>query len=210
MTTYLNEPTLVLNKNWRALLFETAKEAIVKTFTGCAKIIDEDCLQYTWNEWMGMSLDEPNKDGAHYIITTAGKIRVPEVILLLDYSQIPHINVKLTRRNLLIRDNFRCVYTNKTVTSHTATMDHVIPKSRGGKTEWTNLVICSFDANVKKGNRTPQEAGLPVPHPKKPHWSLKYSKHIPGLPKTPKKSWSQFINTDQWNDIGYWDVELID
>jgi len=86
-------------------------------------------------------------------------------------------------------------------------IDHIIPRSKGGKNTWENLVICSLDVNVKKGNRTPQEAGLRlIKVPKKPVWNLMFAKYVKKIPR----SWEKFIHTDQWNEIGYWDVELID
>lgn len=207
MTTYkLNRPTLILNKSWFPLTVSTAKEAIIKLFQGTAKVIDENYMQYTWGEWVDKS-NEDDLDDEKYIHSAMMKIRIPEVVLLNKYNQIPKVKIKLTRRNLLIRDKFRCCYTGKRLTLKDATMDHVIPKSKGGKTCWTNLVIASFEANVKKGNRTPKEAGMKlIKQPKKPVWNLLFAKYVTRIPKV----WQKFIYTDQWNEIGYWDVELID
>jgi len=201
----LYEPTLVLNKSWSAFNIETAKESIVRAFTGTAHIIDENYTKCDWNKWVKES--QKYDDDENFIHTNKLKIRVPKVIVLSKYNRIPNIKVKLTRRNLLIRDKHRCQYTGKKVTMKNATIDHVFPKSRGGKTTWDNVVIASFEANIQKGNRTPEEAGLKlIREPRKPVWNLMYAKHISKIPKF----WEKFINTDQWNEIGYWDVELID
>lgn len=100
-----------------------------------------------------------------------------------------------------------CQYTGQRLTSRNATMDHIVPRSRGGKTEWSNVVICSFEANIKKGNKTLAEAGLKLlKKPTAPKWHPLYSYVIQNRPAC----WDKFIDTDKWNEIGYWDVELID
>jgi len=196
--------TLVLNKSWAALTIDTAKESIIKAFTGVANAVDENYIQYNWDEWLERS---QSTDKGYFIYTSTKKVEIPKIIVLLKYNKIPKIKVKLTRRNLLIRDNYTCQYTGKKVTMKDATVDHVLPKSRGGKTVWDNVVTACFEINIKKGNKTPEESGLQLSSkPKKPIWSLKYTKHISKI----YKIWKKFIDTDQWNEIGYWDVELVD
>ncbi len=74
-----------------------------------------------------------------------------------------------TRRAIFIRDNFTCAYCGKLVKDNEATIDHIIPKSRGGKWSWENLVTCCSECNQKKGGRTPQEAGMKLMFkPKRP------------------------------------------
>ena len=74
-----------------------------------------------------------------------------------------------TRRAVFIRDNFTCAYCGKIVKDSEVTVDHIVPKSRGGKWEWTNLVTCCSECNQKKGSKTPEEAGMVLLYkPKKP------------------------------------------
>jgi 5-methylcytosine-specific restriction endonuclease McrA len=209
----LNSPTLVLNKSWHPIRVETIRRSLPKVFSGVAKLFDEETyVPYTWDEWVNLfSFDSDDNDaeelGYDFIRSSKIKVRKPEIIILTEFNKIPRNKVRLTRRNLLIRDRFTCQYTGKRLNSRNATMDHVLPKSRGGKTEWKNLVICSLDANVKKANRTPEEAGLILKNkPKEPTWNPMYSFFVKNKPK----SWDKFINTDKWNEVGYWDVELID
>ena len=211
MTAKLNHPTLVLNKSWEPLTIETARDSIIKTFTGSAKIVDENYIQYDWEEWSEMSKyeyeDGDNDDDKFILTADFQKIKIPEVIVLLNYNRLPDVKVKLTRRNFLIRDKFTCQYTGQKLSMSDATIDHVIPRTQGGLTTWDNVVICSFDANVKKGGRTPEQAGLKLKKvPRKPAWSLMFAKYVTRVPA----SWEKFIKTDKWNEIGYWDVELID
>lgn len=81
----------------------------------------------------------------------------PSVIRLLTYVPIPHRRVPLSRTNIYKRDGFRCVYCGS---SRHLTVDHVVPKSQGGKDVWENLVTACQRCNIKKGNRTPEQAGM--------------------------------------------------
>lgn len=118
------------------------------------------------------------------------EVRGPEVIRLLDYNEIPDLEIRLTRRNLLLRDNFTCQYCGKKVSSSTFTIDHVLPKSRGGGGSWENFVVACFKCNVTKRDRTPEEAKLTLrTKPSKPKW---YPLTTRFAFKTPA-SWVKFL-----------------
>ncbi len=96
---------------------------------------------------------------------------LPTVIRLRQYVRIPYKDIPLTRRNLLQRDDHTCQYCG--YNGDGLTLDHVVPRSRGGGDSWENMVAACVRCNVKKGNRTPKEAGMPlVSQPRKPHSSL--------------------------------------
>ena len=211
MTTLINTPTLILNKSLDAICVVPFKETLNKVFTSRAKYIDNETFQHlSWKEWFDLFSIPTEEDGLNYgnyqwLNVNKFQVRLPRIVVLSKYNRIPYSRVRLTRRNILIRDGFRCQYSGKKVTSRTGTIDHIIPKCRGGKTEWTNVVISTFEVNVKKGGRTPKEAGLKLfQEPKEPRWSPFYSYADQSIPK----EWKNFIRTDQWNEIGYWDVEL--
>ncbi|MGB9702325.1 MAG: HNH endonuclease [Candidatus Kapaibacteriota bacterium] len=81
---------------------------------------------------------------------------------------MPNRNIDLTRKNIMKRDGMQCQYCGK---KHIQlTVDHILPKSRGGKDEWENLVTACYECNNKKGNRTPEEAGMKLLSiPKRPN-----------------------------------------
>ena len=81
----------------------------------------------------------------------------PTVIRLRKYARIPYKNIVLSRKNILKRDNNRCLYCNS---RESLTIDHIIPKSRGGVDTWENLVTACNLCNHKKGNKSPREAGM--------------------------------------------------
>jgi 5-methylcytosine-specific restriction endonuclease McrA len=86
---------------------------------------------------------------------------IPAVIRLLGKFKLK-FNVRLTRKNILIRDKFRCKYCGREGTTNTLTLDHIIPRSRGGKFSWQNIVSSCLECNAKKGDRTPEEAGMRI------------------------------------------------
>ncbi|WP_339923943.1 HNH endonuclease [uncultured Cyclobacterium sp.] len=93
----------------------------------------------------------------------------PAVIRLDDYKNIPYKGVLLNRNNLFKRDDHTCQYCGS---SKNLTLDHVIPKSKGGKTSWSNLITACHRCNTIKGNKTPEEAGMALKiYPFKPNLS---------------------------------------
>jgi 5-methylcytosine-specific restriction endonuclease McrA len=95
----------------------------------------------------------------------------PSVIRLRQYVRVPYTDIALTRKNLLHRDGHMCQYCGSA--NDDLTLDHVIPRSRGGQDTWENLTIACVRCNIRKGNRTPREAGMTLLRPPhKPHSSL--------------------------------------
>ncbi len=98
---------------------------------------------------------------------------LPTVIRLRQYIAVPYREIPLTRRNILNRDNHACQYCG--YKGDELTLDHIIPRSRGGGDSWENLITACMRCNVKKGSRTPKEANLHLrTQPRKPYSSLHY------------------------------------
>ena len=140
--------------------------------------------------------------GEECIHTINFKIKVTEVILLSGYNGIPCRKLVLNRKNLFERDHYTCQYCGKRMKSELLTIDHVIPRSRGGKNTWENLVLACIGCNKRKRNRLTHEAGMrPLKKPVKP-------KSIPGIgiqiSAIKKISWQKFLNR------AYWETELKD
>ena len=94
------------------------------------------------------------------IVTANGYIDLPTAIVLVRYVHIPYKNVTLSRKNIIWRDENTCQYCEMQLNENNQTLDHVLPVSRGGKHEWTNLVACCRNCNARKANRTPSEANM--------------------------------------------------
>jgi len=109
-----------------------------------------------WEDW----LELPVRDGDEKIGTARGDIRVPTVIVLANFSRVPVSRPKFSARNVWNRDGGRCQYTGRALRPSEGNIDHVIPRSRGGETDWENCVLADRGVNTRKADRTPQEAGL--------------------------------------------------
>ena len=125
---------------------------------------------------------------------------VPRIIRLLGYDKLPRQDVKFNRRNIYARDGNKCQYCGKKMPTTELSLDHVLPKSQGGKSSWENIVCCCVKCNVKKGGRTPDQAHMHlIAKPVKPKRSPVINIR---LADERYASWKQFL------DNAYWTVEL--
>jgi len=162
----LNKATvLVLNRNWQAINVRTPQEAFCQMATGVATALEiegEDQIRpVSWDEWICLPI-RPQDDTAH---TVRGAIRVPTVIVLANFAKVPKKRPKLCARTIRERDGNRCQYTGKLLRPDEGSIDHVVPRSRGGRDAWENCVWSSKQVNTKKGSRLPHEAGLKLLKP---------------------------------------------
>lgn len=102
------------------------------------------------------------------IRTGSGIFKLPLHIVLKKYVNIPFKELSPCRKNVFKRDDYKCQYCAVKLDSETATIDHVLPRCRGGKHEWGNIVTCCLKCNRKKGDKTPQEANMPLAKLPKP------------------------------------------
>jgi 5-methylcytosine-specific restriction endonuclease McrA len=135
-------------------------------------------------------------------------IEMPAVIRLYDFVR-PKRHLKFfesfTRQNVYNRDGGKCMYCGCSVSRNAFTFDHVIPKSRGGKTSWQNIVCSCLKCNSKKDNRLPEEAGLKLI--KKPYAPVIAEDFNSGVINK-MKGISRVWNNQKWTDFIYWSVEL--
>jgi hypothetical protein len=152
----IKRAVLVLNKNFIPYYITNLRHTFSLLFRESAKILTENFETVSIWEWLEI---EP-KDGEEYISTVSRKIKIPKIIVA-DTDIDPKISKpKVSRLGIFIRDGFTCQYCGKKFSPKNLTIDHVIPRSRGGRTEWLNVVTSCVSCNLKKGDRTPEEAGL--------------------------------------------------
>ena len=161
MTDILNKSiVLVLNRNWQAINVRTPQEAFCMMATNVAtglEIEGEDHIRpVTWDEWITLPI-RPQDTAVH---TVRGGVRVPTVIVAVNYAKVPKKRPKLCAKTIRERDGNRCQYTGKLLKPDEGSLDHVLPRSRGGKDIWENLVWSSKEVNTRKADRLPHEAGL--------------------------------------------------
>ena len=192
----MNNPTLVLNRNWVPVSVTTVLNALCKLYQGSARVVrPEDYSVYDFASWSKLAVAE----GQPVVRTATLTIPVPEVIVLARYGEVPDRHLVFSRSNLYKRDRFTCQYCGMRPGSGELTIDHVIPRSRGGTSTWTNCVVACVSCNSRKANRQPHEAGLLLrKKPVKPEWA----------PRLVLARFSYRANWEKFVTDAYWNAEL--
>lgn len=161
--------TLVLNKSWVPVQVIDFRKTMNLIYQEAAHALDREYIVYDWKGWLEFTI----KNATDYakVYTAKIAIAVPEIIVLVKYNQLPKREIKFSRENIFNTYHYKCLYCGNVFTIKNLTIDHIIPKSRGGKTTWLNCVPCCKPCNNKKDCKTPQEAGMQLlRQPIKPHW----------------------------------------
>lgn len=201
----LDSHVLVLNKHWMALRAINVRRAFSLLCKELAEVIsveDGTYASYNFESWREVSeyRAQAEPDQHDWIHTVRFQIAVPRVIRLLFYDRLPKQEVKFNRRNIFARDENRCQYCGRKFSTSELTLDHVVPRSQGGISSWENIVCACMDCNIRKGGRTPAQAGLKLHRdPVKPKRSPMLTVR---LGQDRYASWKQFL------DHAYWSVEL--
>lgn len=173
------EQVLLLNITYEPLKIINWRRAISLLFLGKVEVIEE--------------YDET-------IRSVSFAIRLPSVVRLLRMVKRPKGGIRFSRQNIYARDRYRCQYCGDRFPTEELTYDHVIPKSRGGKTRWENIVTCCVECNRRKGGQTPSEASMKlIREPHKPDW-VPAIRITVGFKRIP----------ESWRDYIYWNVEILE
>lgn len=201
----LTSSVLLLNRLYMAIRVISVRRAMTLVYRNLAEVVsleDGQYLSYDFASWLDVSNAKATfEPHAHdWIRTVRFQIAAPKIVRLLDYTKVPKADVKLNRRNIFARDKNRCQYCGKRSPTSELSIDHVVPRSQGGRTTWDNVVCACVKCNVRKGGRTPVEAGMhlitaPVRPNRSPVLTIKLS-------DSKYASWKQFL------DYAYWNVEL--
>jgi 5-methylcytosine-specific restriction endonuclease McrA len=189
---------LVLNRNWQAISVKTPAEVFGMLMTDSATALNitdnNEMFPLRWSEWQLL----PVLDNDIFIQSVNKKFKIPKVVVLCRYDKVPKKRPNFSSKNIWVRENGKCAYTGKKLKPHEGNIDHLIPKSRGGKTNWTNCVLAHKEVNAKKGNKTPEEAGLKLlikPEPPKELPIYFYIKNKHNI-----KEWNFFLKqNEQYN-----------
>ena len=163
--------SLVLNYSYEPLQFCSARHALIMVFGGRAEEIDHS---------------------DYFVQTPTTNFAIPTVIRVLKMVSHNHKNgISFSKKNILRRDNYTCQYCG--ISDQPLTVDHIMPKSRGGKTNWTNVVVACISCNLRKGNRTPIEINMKLKRkPTKPDYSFVHFV-IPPSPDSHLETWQKYI-----------------
>ncbi len=167
----MQEPVLVLNATFEPINVTAVRRAMVLLLKGVAQA------------------EELN----HAEVHSATKVlKVPSVIRLLAYRHIPQQTRALSRKNILLRDHNTCQFCGHMFSASELTLDHVMPRSRGGRSSWENLVASCYQCNNRKGDRTPEEAGLELVRRPRP-FTLHTSRQLMRLIGHKDEKWRKYL-----------------
>ncbi|MBL8603626.1 MAG: HNH endonuclease [Myxococcales bacterium] len=159
---------LVINRHMQAVHITSARRAFVLMWTDIARALDEHWVAHAFDSWS----TRPAREGDPTVGTSRGLIGVPRVVQLSQYDRMPRSTIRLTRRNIFLRDGHTCQYCGRRAGPRDLNLDHVHPRSRGGPMSWENVVCSCRACNLKKGGRTPAEANMRLLRkPVRPRWS---------------------------------------
>lgn len=195
----LASQVLVLNRSFMPIHVTSLRRAFTLLYLGIAKAVDHQYDTFDFHSWSELSVATH-----HETIGLIGRlIRIPRVILLTTYNHVPKRHVRFSRHNIYLRDGNACQFCGKRLARSDLNLDHVVPRSQGGKTTWENVVTSCIPCNRRKGGMSPAQVGLKlVRHPIRPSWtpfmdlSLKEIRY---------DEWRPFFNIV---DFSYWNLEL--
>ena len=203
----LDANVLVLNRHYMAVHITSVRRAFGLLYRQLAEVIsveNNEYISYDFESWREISelRARYEREQHDWVRCVRFEIAVPRIVRLLLYDRFPRQNIKLNRRNIYARDRNRCQYCGRRFPTPELSLDHILPRSAGGKTTWENIVCCCVACNVRKGGRTPDQAGIrliaaPVKPKRSPLIQLRLS-------NAKYASWRQFL------DHAYWSVELKD
>lgn len=190
------QESMVLWKGEKAEVISTYEDRLLRTGT---HFVEPEINKHKW--FIHSEFDES-------LESWKTAFEMPAVIRLLDFVR-PKKHIKFfesfTRENIWIRDNGICMYCGNPIAKNSFTMDHVIPRSRGGLTNWTNIVCSCLKCNSKKDNKTPEEANMKLIH--RPFAPVIADDFNDGIIRR-LKSIHKIYNNQKWRDYIYWQTEL--
>lgn len=214
----LSLSVLVLNRSFVAVHVVNVRRAIGLLFRRLAEVVHVEEGQfaaYSLDSWRELSQlraafrdegqGESHLHGGHsaqddWVQAIGYQLQAPRVIRLTTCDRMPRQGLRFNRRNVFARDGNVCQYCGQQFPLSELSLDHVVPRSRGGTTTWENIVCACVSCNVHKGGRTPHEAHMQlIRHPVRPKRSPLLALKL-GNPKY--ESWKNFV------DRAYWLVDL--
>ena len=158
MNSYLDSPTLLLSRMWAPLGTTTVRRVLSLAYCDTASLVDPITYQaYSFDEWVEAGV---NDELAPTIQAPSIAIKAPELAVLNHHTPVRGVEMVFSRRNVMKRDRYTCQYCGAQPDFEQLSVDHVVPRSRGGETGWGNCVTACDMCSARKGDREPDEARM--------------------------------------------------
>ncbi len=193
MEALLDEPVLVLNRLWQPLQTCSVRRALKLICTGHACVVqtdgDEQYQTHDLQSWLKYSAKNVVEEVLHSVNLL---MRIPRIIVLGAFDKIPKREVKFTRYNVFQRDGHLCQYCGNKFAERELNLDHVLPRDKGGKTTWENIVTSCIRCNTRKANKLTHEINMyPIKNPCRPKWRPAFGTEFD---KKGRKEWAHFVH----------------
>ncbi len=197
----LDTSVLVLNRVYQPVHVTTVRRAVSLLYQGVARALDEQYRLLDFESWAALAAAVHGES----IHTPTRSIPVPRVVVLVAHTHLPHQRVRFSRLNVYTRDDGTCQYCGRSLPRSELNLDHVVPRALGGTTSWENVVCSCVRCNLRKGGRTPEQAGMRLLRaPVRPRWTAVF-RHA--ARRALYRQWIPFLGLV---DAAYWNAELRD
>lgn len=193
MDLLINRSVLVLNRFWQPVQTCSARRALKLLCLGHAQILqiegEERFRTHDFASWLEYSASGVIEELIHSVQLALG---LPRIIVLSAYEKYPRLEVRLTRKNVFLRDQFTCQYCAKVFPEPDLNLDHVLPRDKGGGMTWENIVTSCIRCNTRKANKLPKEANMhPLNKPVTPRWQPAFG--LRGYQGPYDEAWNHFL-----------------
>ncbi|MGE9270901.1 MAG: HNH endonuclease [Verrucomicrobiales bacterium] len=196
MNPLLRRPVLVLNRFWQPVQTCSARHALKLLCLGHAEILqtqeEGEFQTHDFDSWCDYSSSGAMGELVH---TVKIALEIPRIIVLATYDKFPKLEVRLSRRNVFLRDQYTCQYCARVFAEQDLNLDHVMPRDKGGPSTWENLVTSCIRCNTRKANKLPKEANMhPLNPPVAPRWRPVFG--LRGFQGPHHSSWDYFLRAE--------------
>lgn len=190
--------SLVLNRAFLPIHVTSVRRALALLYRGVAKAVDGEYRTFDFQSWSELSTS-----GFDSVGMVDGLVRTPRVVLLVAFDRVPRRRVRFSRHNIFVRDGNTCQYCSRRFSRSELNLDHVVPRCRGGRTTWENVVCSCIECNRRKGGGDAASAGMRlIRSPRRPAWSPFVARQFGA---SSYQEWAPFLRAV---DAAYWNVEL--
>lgn len=194
----LQGKSLVLNRAFLPIHVTTVRRALALLYGGIARAVDGEYRTFDFRSW-----SELPPSGFDAIGLVSGAVRIPRVVMLVSFDRVPRRRVRFSRHNIFVRDGCTCQYCGRRFARSELNLDHVVPRCRGGRTTWENVVCSCIPCNRRKGGAAPEQSGMRlIRSPRRPDWTPFVASQFSAVGY---REWAPFLSVV---DSAYWNVEL--